>query len=60
MNVLELADELRTDCYTLVAFAAPGDIPAGWNGNTEIPADVVQVIRDAWNSTGEDGMPIKR
>lgn len=43
----ELADSLGTTIYVLMEFA-PDDITSNMDGGTEIPADVEQMIREAW------------
>lgn len=48
MTLTELANDLKTTIYVLMAFAAPGDIPADMDPDAQVPADVEESIRDNW------------
>lgn len=53
-TLAELADSLDTTIYVLMEFA-PDDVTRNMTGGTEIPADVENMIREAWaNSPGSD------
>ena len=55
MILNELAQELRTTIYVLMEYA-PDDITGDMNGTEEIPADVVDMIRESWKA--DDGVNI--
>lgn len=55
MNLNELADALGTTPHVLREFA-PDDITRDMTGDTEVPADVETMVRDAWASS-PDGPP---
>lgn len=51
-TLAQLADDLGTTTHVLMEFA-PDDITRDMTGDTEIPDDVAEMIREAWASSPE-------